>query len=68
MAYTTIDNPHEYFQTFDYTGDGTTSAGKTRTFDGSVDLKPGLMYQFKFTNSGNRINLMENEYTGAGTQ
>ncbi len=67
MAYTTIDNPQEYFQTFDYTGDGTTAAGKTRTFDGSVDLKPGLMYQFKFTASGNRINIMENEYTGAGT-
>ena len=66
MAYTTIDNSEEAFQTFSYTGDGSTSAGKTRTFDGSVDLKPGLMYQFKFTASGNRGNIMDNEFQGAG--
>ena len=67
MAYTTIDNSEEHFQTFGYTGDGTTSAGKTRTFDGNADLKPGLIYHHKFAGGGNYHNIMENEYTGPDT-
>ena len=62
MAYTTIDNSEEHFQTFGYTGDGTTSAGKTRTFDGNADLKPGIMYQHKFAGGGNYHNIMECEW------
>ena len=67
MAYTNIDNPQEYFQTFDYTGNGSTSSGITRTFDGSVNLKPGLMYHHKIAGGGNYQNIMENEYTGPDT-
>ena len=44
MAYTDIDNGEEHFQILHYTGNGSTSSGITRTFDGSVNLKPGLMY------------------------
>ena len=62
MAYTTIDDSSEHFQTFGYTGDGTTSAGKTRTFDGNADLKPGIMYQHKFAGGGNYHNIMECEW------
>ena len=66
MAYSTISNSEEHFQILHYTGDGTTSAGKTRTFSGSVDLKPGLTYHHKYAGGGNYHNIMENEYTGAG--
>ena len=67
MAYTTIDNPQEYFQVLHYTGNGSTSSGISRTFDGSVNLKPGLVYHHKYSGGGNYTNIMENEYTGAGT-
>lgn len=67
MAYTTITNSEEHFQTFGYTGNGSTSSGITRTFDGNADLKPGLIYHHKFAGGGNYTNIMENEYTGAGT-
>ena len=67
MAYTTIDNSQECFQTLHYTGNGSTSSGIARTFDGSVDLKPGLTYHHKYAGGGNYMNIMENEYTGAGT-
>jgi hypothetical protein len=67
MAYTTIDNGEEHFQILHYTGNGSTSSGITRTFDGSVDLKPGLTYHHKYAGGGNYTNIMENEYTGAGT-
>lgn len=67
MAYTTIDNSEEHFQTFAYTGNGSTSSGITRTFDGNADLKPGLIYHHKIAGGGNYHNIMENEYTGADT-
>ena len=67
MAYTTIDNSEEAFQILHYTGNGSTSSGITRTFDGSVDLKPGLTYHHKYAGGGNYMNIMENEYTGPGT-
>ena len=67
MAYTTIDNSQECFQTLHYTGNGSTSSGIARTFDGSVNLKPGLTYHHKYAGGGNYTNIMENEYTGAGT-
>ena len=67
MAYTTIDNSQECFQTLHYTGNGSTSSGITRTFDGSVNLKPGLTYHHKYAGGGNYHNIMENEYTGPGT-
>ncbi len=67
MAYTTIDNSEEAFQILHYTGNGSTSSGITRTFDGSVDLKPGLMYHHKYAGGGNYHNIMENEYTGPDT-
>ena len=67
MAYTTIDNSEEHFQTFGYTGNGSTSSGITRTFDGNADLKPGLIYHHKFAGGGNYHNIMENEYTGPDT-
>ena len=67
MAYTDIDNGQEYFQAFLYTGTGNTGATLARTFDGNVDLKPGLMFQFKRAGGGNYHNIMENEFTGAGT-
>ena len=66
MAYTTIDNSEEAFQTFTYTGTGNTGATLARTFNGSVNLKPGLHYHAKM-GSSNMHNIMENEYTGAGT-
>ena len=68
MAYTTIDNSDEAFQILDYTGNGSTSSGISRTFSGSVDLKPGLMFHHKYTsNNLYNQNIMENEYTGPGT-
>ena len=66
MAYTTIDNSESAFQTFLYTGTGNTGATLARTFNGSVNLKPGLFYQKKMSSS-NSTTIMENEYTGAGT-
>ena len=66
MAYTTIDNSESAFQCFTYTGSGNTGSTIARTFTGSVDLKPGLQYHAKM-GSGNMHNIMENEYTGAGT-
>mgnify|MGYP003308881281 FL=1 len=62
MAYTEIDNSEEHFQILHYTGDGSTSAGKTRTFSGTVDLKPGIMYQHKYAGGGNYHNIMECEF------
>ena len=47
MAYTTIDNPEEYFQILHYTGNGSTSSGNTRTIGGSGKLKPALTYHHK---------------------
>ena len=67
MAYTDIDNGEEHFQILHYTGNGSTSSGITRTFDGSVNLKPGLMYHHKYAGGGNYHNIMENEYTGPDT-
>ena len=67
MAYTDIDNPEEYFQILHYTGNGSTSSGISRTFSGSVNLKPGLTYHHKYAGGGNYHTIMENEYTGAGT-
>ena len=68
MAYTTIDNSESAFQILAYTGNGSTSSGISRTFSGSVDLKPGLMYHHKYSsNNLYNQNIMENEYTGPGT-
>ena len=68
MAYTTIDNSEEHFQILHYTGNGSTSSGISRTFSGSVDLKPGLTYHHKYSsNNLYNQNIMENEYTGPGT-
>ena len=67
MANTDIDNGEEHFQILHYTGNGSTSSGITRTFDGSVNLKPGLMYHHKYAGGGNYHNIMENEYTGPDT-
>ena len=66
MAYTTIDNSEEHFQILHYTGNGSTSSGISRTFSGSVDLKPGLTYHHKYAGGGNYHNIMENEYKGPG--
>ena len=41
MAYTTIDDPSQYFQTDLHTGDG---SGSTETFDGNSDLQPDLLW------------------------
>jgi len=41
MAYTTIDDPSEYFQTVLYTGNGGT---KVVTFDGNSDLQPDWIW------------------------
>tara|TARA_A100001391_G_scaffold165303_1_gene125185 strand:- start:621 stop:1763 length:1143 start_codon:yes stop_codon:yes gene_type:complete len=65
-AYTTIDNSEAAFQAFTYTGTGVTGSTLARTFDGSVNLKPGLFYQVRTETDGYRTNIMENEYTGAG--
>jgi len=70
MAYTTIDNSESAFQILGYTGNGSTSSGISRTFSGSVNLKPGLTYHHKYAVNGgssNYHNIMENEYTGPGT-
>jgi len=70
MAYSTIPNSEEHFQILHYTGNGSTSSGISRTFDGSVDLKPGLTYHHKYAVNGGSPhyhNIMENEYTGPGT-
>ena len=65
-AYTTIDNSEAAFQTFKYTGTGITGSTLARTFDGSVNLKPGLFYQMRIESDGYATNIMECEYTGAG--
>ena len=68
MAYTTIDNSESAFQILGYTGNGSTSSGISRTFSGSVNLKPGLTYHHKYSsNNLYHHNIMENEYTGPGT-
>ena len=64
--YTTIDNSESAFQTFKYTGTGTTGSTLARTFDGSVNLKAGLFYQMRIESDGYATNIMECEYTGAG--
>jgi len=66
MAYTTIDNSESAFLTFKYTGTGTTGSTLARTFDGSVNLKPGLFYQMRLESDGHATNIMECEYLGAG--
>jgi hypothetical protein len=66
MAYTTNDNGQEFFQAHLYTGTGDTSATLARTFDGNVDLNPGLLYMFKRTGGGNMHNIMTNEILGEG--
>ena len=62
-----IQHSVPHFQILHYTGNGSTSSGITRTFDGSVNLKPGLMYHHKIAGGGNYQNIMENEYTGPDT-
>ena len=49
MAYTTIDDPSEYFQIALYTGNGTAigSGGLTITNDGNSDLKPDWIWHKK---------------------
>jgi len=42
MAYTTIDDPSEYFQTTLYTGDGSSSQAQTNT--GNSDLQPDWVW------------------------
>jgi len=66
MAYTTNNNGQEFFQTALYTGTGNTGATLARTFDGNVDINPGLFYMFKRTSGGNMYNIMTNEILGAG--
>ena len=51
MAYTTIDDPSEYFQTALYTGSDDASATKVVTNDGNSDLQPDWLW-FKRRNSG----------------
>ena len=41
MAYTTIDDPEKYFQTFLWTGNGSDNRALTNT--GSVDLQPDIL-------------------------
>jgi hypothetical protein len=67
MAYTTNDNGQEFFQADLYTGTGNTGATLARTFDGNVDLNPGLLYMFKRTSGGNMHNIMTNEILGTGS-
>ena len=45
-AYTTIDDPEAYFQTQNYTGNGTAigSGGLAVTFDGTTAMQPDLVY------------------------
>ena len=44
MAYTTIDDPSEYFQTALYTGSDDASATKVVTNDGNSDLQPDWLW------------------------
>ena len=41
MAYTTIDDPQQYFQTALYTGNG---SNRSITFDGTNDMQPDLVW------------------------
>lgn len=65
MAYTTIDNSESAFQTFKYTGTGNTGATLARTFNGSVNLKPGIHWHVKVDSSYKHA-ILETEYLGAG--
>ena len=50
MAYTTIDDPSEYFQIALYTGSDDASATKVVTNDGNSDLQPDWLW-FKRRNA-----------------
>ena len=51
MAYTTIDDPSQYFQTVTYTGNG--SQGHAITFDGNSDLQPDWLWGKERSQGGN---------------
>ena len=51
MAYTTIDDPSQYFQTAIYTGNG--SDGHAITFDGNSNLQPDWLWGKERTTTGN---------------
>jgi len=44
MAYTTIDDPSEYFQTIIYTGNG---SARSLTFSGNADMQPDMFWSKK---------------------
>ena len=44
MAYTTIDDPSEYFQTIIYTGNG---SSRSLTFSGNADMQPDMFWSKK---------------------
>jgi len=50
MAYTTIDDPSEFFQVLTYTGNG--SNPRNLTNDGNSDLKPDLIWSKNRTDNG----------------
>ena len=78
MAYTTINNPHQYFQSVLWTANGTNP--RTITFGGSVDIQPDLLW-YKCRSAavpnilndsvrgfGNDKELSSNDATAAGGQ
>jgi len=53
MAYTTIDDPSEYFQAMQYTGN--TTAPRNITNDGNSDLKPDFIWSKANQNGTNHV-------------
>jgi len=68
MAYTTIDDGSEYFQTALYTGNGTAigSGGLTITNDGNSDLKPDWIWHKKRGNAESHAVADSNRGTNKG--
>jgi hypothetical protein len=53
MAYTTIDDPEEYFQAYAYTGDG--NSGRALTLPGDTDMAPNLVWVKQRNTTRNQI-------------
>ena len=49
MAYTTIDDPSEYFQSAIWTGN---ASSRTITFTGNADMQPDMVWMKSRTQSG----------------
>ena len=48
MAYTTIDDPSEYFQTIIYTGNG---SARSLNISGNADMQPDMFWSKKRANA-----------------